>query len=175
MMKKGLVCAIVVLFIGVGVYPAVAVNPIKTTNILQERKIETITITDTSDSEEDCNCHIIDKYNTLRAKILLFKFKVISNIILLSRLGEIQEIKEDCLEILDDFNSNSPICNGLENFLDSLSVLFLSLEDKMDNLSEDSILYKIYYLYQGFILNFALTITLIGIFFDCWEWWPEPP
>ena len=36
--RKGLVVGIIVLFIGVGIHPAVAVNPNKTTNILQEEE-----------------------------------------------------------------------------------------------------------------------------------------
>jgi hypothetical protein len=44
--KKGLVMAIVFLFIGVGVYPAIAVTPKKTTNITQEKVFEQLVETD---------------------------------------------------------------------------------------------------------------------------------
>ena len=42
LLKKGLVIGIVFLFIGVGIYPAIAVEPITPTNIIQEEELEQI-------------------------------------------------------------------------------------------------------------------------------------
>ena len=98
LIRKGLVLSVIVLFISVGVQPVFAGE----------------SITSTLDKEEDCiECQVSDGFSLLRAKILLFKVKVVTNFILSSRLGKIPEIKEDCQEILDVINSDKPLGGGL--------------------------------------------------------------
>jgi hypothetical protein len=46
LLKKGLVLVIVFLFIGVGVYPAIAVEPIISNNIIQEEEFEQVEVTE---------------------------------------------------------------------------------------------------------------------------------
>ncbi len=102
-MKKCIVIGIILLFIGVGFQPVFAE--------------ESLPIT--LKREEDCfKCQVSDEYNLLKVKLLMYKVRVIVNIVLLSKLGKIPEIKENCQEILDVINSEnslgeSPICNVL--------------------------------------------------------------
>ena len=49
LLKKGLVVGILVLFIGVGVYPAIAVNPVTSTNITQDEEIIVVEETEPKD------------------------------------------------------------------------------------------------------------------------------
>ena len=101
LIRKGLVLSVIILFIGVGIQPALADTPIITLK----------------DIDEDCiECQASNGISLLRAKILLFRVKVVTNVILSSKFGEIPEIKENCQEILDVINSDKPlggffICN----------------------------------------------------------------
>ena len=61
LLKKGLVVGIIILFVGVGAYPAVAVSPISSTNIKQEEVIDT---------EEDCGCNPVDSVKLEDKEIL---------------------------------------------------------------------------------------------------------
>ena len=98
-MKKLLIIGIIALFISIGFQPVFA---------------NELPISTTSDSEEDCiECQASDGISLLRAKILLFRVRVVTNVILSSRFGEIPEIKEDCQEILDVINSDKPLGGGL--------------------------------------------------------------
>ena len=95
LIKKGLVFSVIVLFISVGVKPVFA---------------NEVSISTTSDSDENCiECQESDGISLLKAKILLFRAKVVTNVILSSKLGEIPEIKEDCQEISDVINSDKPL------------------------------------------------------------------
>jgi len=97
MFSKALVVGIIVLFIGVGVYPAVSSVPIKTSNILQYKELEAPIISDTSDSEEDCNCKPVSNLHLVRLKRLVNKLVVYNNLLsLLARNNpEVAEISEE--------------------------------------------------------------------------------
>ena len=90
MYKKGLVLGIIVLFIGVGVQPAFAVETGSSVNTVQ--------------LEEDCECEIVDEYNPDKLIQLLNEVKVYVNNILLN-FGHIPYVKEKCEEILDTIES----------------------------------------------------------------------
>lgn len=90
-MNKLWVIGIICLFIGVGVYPAIAV--------------ESKSSADNTQKEEDCDCQEVDRLNLARVKFLLTRSEVITNI-LLSKFGHIPEVKEKCLELLDIIDLN---------------------------------------------------------------------
>ena len=101
LIRKGLVYCVIVLFISVGVQPVFAEE----------------SITSTLDKDEDCiECGVSDGFSLLRAKILLFRVKIVTNVILSSKLGEIPEIKEDCQNILDILNVPIPGISRLSTY-----------------------------------------------------------
>jgi len=87
--RKGLVVGIIFLFIGVGVYPAFA----------EDTKQSIVN----NQSEDDCGCQVVNRYNLFRVKLLLVRLEVYINIILL-RFGYIPEVAEKCQEILTKLN-----------------------------------------------------------------------
>ena len=113
--SKGLAVAVIILFLGVGIQPALADEI--STNIV-------------SDVDEDClDCQPVNRVELLKVKLLLIRIEAFTNIIL-SRFGHIPEVKEKCEEILDIINSeglNDIICNILMRigiFLEELGKKF---------------------------------------------------
>ena len=108
--KKALVVGIIVLFIGVGVYPAVSSVPIKTTNILQIDELESPVI---SDSEEDCNCKPVSNLHLVRIERLVNRIVVYNNLLsLLSRHNP--EVAEKYQEISDEITALRELTNELK-------------------------------------------------------------
>ena len=89
-MKKIIIIGVIALFICVGFQSAFAIEPKVSENIVEK--------------EEDCECQEIDKINPVRVKLLFTQLKVVTNI-LSKKFGYIPEVKEECQEILNDFNS----------------------------------------------------------------------
>ena len=87
--KKGLVVGVIVLFLGVGIQPAFASE----------------TNTTIVESEDCIECQVSDGYSLLKARLLLFRLKVVTNIISSSSLRDLSEVKKDCEEILDIIDS----------------------------------------------------------------------
>ena len=80
-----------------------------------------------SDVEDDCGCQVVSSSNLVRVKLLMFRLKIITNILLL-RFGHIPEIAEKCQEILDVINSNRQwdfpiICAILESIYIQLNLI----------------------------------------------------
>lgn len=103
-LSKTLVLGIILLFIGVGIQSALAV----------ENRVST----DSIEEEEDCDCQE-DISNPYMVKLWLNKLGVLTNI-LSKRFGHIPEFKEECQELKDVINSFKhsivrPICNMLKS------------------------------------------------------------
>ena len=112
-LKKGLTVDIIALFIGVGVYPAVASVPIRNTNILQIEELESSVITD---SEEDCNCQPVSKLHLIRLKRLVNRLVVYNNILLLLSKHH-PEVAEKYQEISDRITELREMTNELKTDL----------------------------------------------------------
>ena len=96
-MKNALVIGVILLFLGVGIQPALA-NEVFSTII--------------SDAEEDCGCQPINRAELLRVKLLLIRLEVFTNIIL-SKFSHIPEIQEKCGEISNGVTTLRERINGL--------------------------------------------------------------
>ena len=86
--KNGLVVGVILLFIGVGIQPAMAVNP------------------DTSDSEDDCNlCPKVSSLHLVRLKSLLNRIEKYDNIlsVLSKKYPEVAEKYQELLERITTF------------------------------------------------------------------------
>jgi hypothetical protein len=130
-------------------------------------------ITSSLSESEDCiECQVSDGISLLRAKILLFRVKVVTNVILSSKLGEIPEIKEDCQKILDVINSDEPlydrpICYILESILYSIVNLMINIGHLIDTISNDFIINQLEQML--FFLQTTGTLLLYqGAFIGCW-------
>ena len=106
--KKGLVIGIIVLFIGVGIQPAFA---------------NEVSITKTSEDEEDCNCNPISDIQVVRIERLLDRIESRINFILL-RHGHIPEVAEKCRLKTNTKkqNNDTDYQSFLHSFLHSSSV-----------------------------------------------------
>ena len=99
LIRKGLVCSVIILFITVGVQPVFA----------------GVSITTTLDKDEDCiECQVSDGYSLLRVKLLLVRLKIIINIISLV-------IDEDeVLSLLESIHITKPeLLDSLENIIEN--------------------------------------------------------
>ena len=83
-MKKALVVGVILLFLGVGVQPALA---------------NEISITNTS-VDEDCGCQDVNRLELLRFKLLLIRLEILINS-RLSKYNHIVEVTENYQEIHD--------------------------------------------------------------------------
>ena len=97
MNKNILICVgITILFLGVGFQPALA-NEVST-NVV-------------SDVDENCDeCQPVNRVDLLKVRLLLIRIEAFTNVIL-SKLGQYQEIKEKCHEILDVIHKNRELDN----------------------------------------------------------------
>jgi hypothetical protein len=163
LIRKGLVFSIIVLFIGVGIQPVFAND---------------VSITSTLDNEEDCiECQKSDGISLLRAKILLFKVKVVANVILSSKLGEIPEVKKDCQEILDIIDSSISvdypiICILLHSYRMSIFGMGIILFDLSCEVTNPQIVYLLRMMvsWLGGIADSIAEIEYNVL--NCWEF-PE--
>ena len=159
--RKGLVFSIIVLFITVGTQPIFA------------RESITLTL-----DEEDCiECQVSDEYSLLRTKLLLFKIKVVTNIISSSRLGEIPEIKENCQDILDIIDSSISvdypiICILLHSYRMSIFGMGIILFDLSCEVTNPQIVYLLRMMvsWLGGIADSIADIEYNVL--NCWEF-PE--
>ena len=119
-MKKALVIGVILLFLGVGIQPALA-NEVSTNAV--------------SDVEEDClECQPASRVDLLKVKLLLIRLEAITNVIL-SKFGHIPEIKEKCEKILETIHSDNDlfsviicgIAGVLLAYFVSLIVIFSSI------------------------------------------------
>jgi hypothetical protein len=97
LVSKILVLGIICLFIGVGIQPALAVEPKVSTNPIEKVEV--------------CDCQEVDKLNPVRVKLLFTQLKIRTNI-LLKKFGHIPEVKENCNDIFKIINSYNPLANG---------------------------------------------------------------
>ena len=165
--KKGLVVGVLILFLSVGLQPALA---------------NEVSITKTSESKGDCGCQPVNRAELLRVKLLLIRIEAITNVIL-SKFGHIPEVAEKCQEITNrietfkEMNNELKlssslwdfqiICSILKNYFGVLNEMYEWIWDLMYKIQVGifffiSILYLI-----GFI---QLFIFLIGVGFGCWDW-----
>ena len=97
-MKKVLAVAVILLFLGVGVQPALA-NEVSNT---------------VSDVDEDClECQPVNRIDILKVKLLMIRVEAFTNVIL-SRFGHIPEIREKCEEISDRITNFQEMYNDLK-------------------------------------------------------------
>ena len=161
LIRKGLVFSIIVLFITIGTQPIFA------------RESITLTL-----DEEDCiECQVSDEYSLLRTKLLLFKIKVVTNIISSSRLGEIPEIKENCQDILDIIDSSISvdypiICILLHSYRMSIFGMGIILFDLSCEVTNPQIVYLLRMMvsWLGGIADSIADIEYNVL--NCWEF-PE--
>jgi hypothetical protein len=140
LIRKGLVLSVIVLFISVGVQPVFAGE----------------SITSTLDKDEDCiECQVTDGYSLLKDRLLLYKVKVVTNIISSSSLGDIPEVKKDCQEILDIINYDG----FWDIFCEKLWDLFISLAKWRDEtLIKDSF---VYLMFTSILLAYASVMSAL--------------
>jgi hypothetical protein len=159
--KKLLVVGIIVLFVGVGIQSAFAV--------------ESRVSNDTIEKEEDCDCQEIDKINPVRVKLLFNQLKVVSNI-LLKKFGHNPEVKEQCQKLLELIKSNRksyeppfPIfCSILENITISVWETAQNIYDIIDIYTDEGLFLKALLLIItlgpiAMFLEIYVTFFLMGI------------
>ena len=182
--KKGLTVVIIALFIGAGVYPAVASVPIKTTNILQDEEIESPVITDISDSEEDCNCQPVSSLHLVKLKSLLNRLVVYNNLLslLCKHNPELAEISEELSNQVLTLNeiykklADEPfpiICDILESIFNPLCDISVYYGKLSEYYGDKSLVLYIFYMALSALFGVpTLIIFEIGIVIGCWEWPP---
>ena len=156
--KKGLVVAITILFIGVGIQPVFASN---------------VSINESSNIEKNClECKPVNRLDLLTVKLLLIRVEAITNIIL-SKYRHIPEITEKYEEVLDiiDYSRvlDYPIICGI---LLILYNTFSSLYEILVNIIlNHRTLYLIFFpiLFPiGFAITYLMIITEIrGLQLNC--------
>ena len=119
----------------------------------------------------DCGCNVVNSYDLSRFKLLMFRLKVVTNILLL-RFGDIPEVKEQCHEILDVINSNSLwdfpiICGILESILNRLNNIVIILEDLVEKYKDNPIIIGILACFIIPIDMIGYYVLLLGAGFDC--------
>ena len=166
--KKGLVAGIIVLFLGVGFQPAFA---------------NEISIPETSDNE-DCECQGINRFELFRAKLLLIRLEVFTNI-LLSKFGHIPEIAEKCQEISNrittlkvmnlEFKSylhlsyETFICKLLEFIFDCIFSIYFTIKTIRDKFEDYPIIFNFF---EKLLNLFDIPFSIIGFLlflFHCGE------
>lgn len=177
-MKKIWVVGIVVLFIGVGVYPAVAV--------------ESKSSIDNKHSEDDCGCEVISNPNFIKIKGLLDRLEAYTKILLvLSKHNP--EIAEKCQEISDRIITITDKYEELktEALLDDypiicaiLGIIYTSIQSTwhlIESIGEFLLeinliigaLFCIIFAFPTVILEIMLFFVWIwGPVFGCWELYP---
>jgi len=171
MLKKILAVGITILFIGVGIHPAFAVDT-KTSIVNQQ-------------NEENCGCGVINKKDLIKVERLLNRFEVYSKLLLVSikynpqiaklskgLSNEITTLTEMC----EKLKSDSPlwdwpiICFIWEEvmlFLTSIYEVLIYLIEYTEGLLE-----YIFLKVQERIFSIMERIFLKGIELGCW---PAPP
>jgi hypothetical protein len=114
-MKKIIIIGVIVLFIGVGIKPALAVEP-EVSN-------------DNIENEEDCDCQEVSNSDFLKIKELLNELKDFT-ISVMMRFGHMPEVKEKCEELLDGINveipqDNEKLCNMFKFIIAITGILYL--------------------------------------------------
>ena len=156
-MKKALVIGVILLFLGVGVQPALA-NEVSNT---------------VSDVDEDCiECQPVNRIDILKVKLLMIRVEAITNVII-SKYGHIPEITEKYEEVLDIIDSSRVldypiICGILLILYNTFSSLYEILADIILN---HRTLYLIFFpiLFPiGFTIAYLMIITEIrGLQLNC--------
>jgi len=125
-----------------------------------------------SDVEDDCGCEVVDRYDLFRAKLLLVRIKVITNILLL-RFRHIPEVAEKCHDILAVINSNRPldypiICAMLDIIYFSMEFISGIFYELALFFQDIPILYNLFWTSHEFIINMLQTWLFPIMFkFDC--------
>jgi hypothetical protein len=151
---KILVLGIICLFIGVGVQPALAIEP----KLSADNKTESV---------EDCDCKEEDRPNLFLVKLWLNKVEVLTNILLL-RFGYIPEVKENCELVLEGISSIDitrdfeVLCEILYTILAPISNLMVSL---FQLISSGIFIGFIALLISIFIVSLGMAV---GDLLNCW-------
>ncbi len=163
--KKGLVIAVIFLFITVGFQPAFAVEP-----KLSSNNIEKV---------DDCNCKGVESQNLVRVKLLFIQLKVVNNI-LSKRFGHIQEVKEICNDISGNINSFNPLsdypifCAILEHIYSLLLAAAYYVESVYEEFKASGLLGEAISMLLFFPLFFILincyVVELTGAGYYCWDY-----
>ena len=127
MFSKILAIGVILLFIGVGIQPAFAV----------ELKLST----DKTEKAEDCECQEVNRADPFMVLLWLDKLEVFTNIIL-SKFGHIPEVEEDCYDMFNIINSYDPLSNGevvcaiIIGFYSVISSIYNSIKELQEKLIE---------------------------------------
>jgi hypothetical protein len=129
-----------------------------------------------SDVEDDCGCQVVSSSNLVRVKLLMFRLKVVTNILLL-RFGYIPEVAEKCEEILDVINSNRLldypiICDILESNLNQIGYICYNLFYLWDTFKNNPIIAGIISSLMNWLEFIELFVYILGLRFNCE--WAEP-
>ena len=149
-MKKVLAVAVILLFLGVGVQPALA-NEVSNT---------------VSDVDEDClECQPVNRIDILKVKLLMIRVEAFTNVIL-SRFGHIPEIREKCEEISDRITNFQEMYNDLK--LGSLNwdfpIICAFLESNYKSLGNFSVF--IYEISDIFDPNGGIYVILVLMYYS---------
>ena len=159
MFRKGLVAGIIVLFIGIGVQPAFAVD---------------INNVSPSENIEDCNCEVVDVYDIVRIKSLLYRAeRSLNRVETLTKLIPVlsknnPEVEVEYKKLLNDIDTFEEIYDYLENgyLVDGRSIC-----DKLEDIwwsivwrGADYVGLTIHYLYEG---KFILSFICLSLMFGC--------
>jgi len=156
---KSLALGVVVLFIGVGIQPAIS---------------NEVFIPVTSSSEDDClECQEVNNVELLKVKLLLLRLEIVTNIIL-SKLGDIPEIKDKCEKLLDIIHStpmlgnNVIICNLLFFLLLRMYIRFRIIDELYFYFEETNpAIAEIVYFILGIYSNICYTILDLLFKYNC--------
>ena len=173
MLKKILAVGIIILFIGVGIQPAFAVDT--KTSVVNQQK------------EENCGCEVVSKSNLVKVKRLLNRLEVNSKL-----LSVLSKNHPELVETSEGLSNEITILNGIykglkansllpENFSICIYLFIIYkfsnpikkiLQDIYENIQKYPYLY--YYLY-GIVLDLYSTFYFIvdeamfwGDYYNCW-------
>jgi hypothetical protein len=144
---------------------------------VRENKTVTYVTVDNQPSVDDCGCQVVNRYDLFRVKLLMFRLKIITNILLL-RFGHIPEVAEKCQEILDTINSDSLwdftiICGMLEQIWNQSSYMHKIICDLYEEYENNPIILGILACFQITLDTIRGSVVILGTSFGC-DWVPFP-
>ena len=155
LLVKTLALVIIVLFIGIGFYPAFAVEINSTINNNQDK--------------ENCGCAVKNDYKPVIAERLMTKLKININSIFL-KLSGVPEVKEEFEELLDALNSDRPICDLILQINESISQKQQDVWDLVNKYKYNPIRGRIYLGHMLILLTINIYLVPLWFLSDCGDW-----
>jgi hypothetical protein len=161
MIGKILALGVIILFITVGIQPALAIEP----------KLSA----DNIEKEEDCDCQELDSKTLSRVNLLLTKLKLRTDLVS-KRFGHIPEIKEKCDKLSDVVNSINPkgiildICWAIYNLSFTLQDLFFNYTYLIRyHANQGNGILVFYYFFKAIgVYSIVIIAGTIAILLRCW-------